>query len=81
VLPDVAVFDEFRPEGVEAALDGLDGVDGAPFVGLQKLALAVSGLAEAQLVRRTINVLCLERGGRETQMVGDAEQVVFRNVD
>ena len=80
--PGRAVRDKFRPEGKEAALDGLDGVDRAVGV-LEEGALAVlaARFAQAALVAGTVNVAALEFLLVHSKISGNPGQVGLGQID
>ena len=80
--PGGAVRDKFRPEGKEAALDGLDGVNGAARV-LEEGALAAfaARFAQAALVAGTVNVAALEFLLVQSKVDRDPGQVGFGEIN
>lgn len=78
--PAIAGGEDFGPEGVGAALFGLDGVDGTAGGG-EEVAVAAAGRTEAQAVAGAVDEAGFEVSRLEAEEGGDAEQIVFGDVD
>jgi len=82
VIPGIAVGDKVWPEGEEAALEGLYGMDGAARI-IEEGALSglAAGFAEAAVVAGAVEVARLEFGLGEAEEAGGAGDVRFGEID
>ncbi len=80
LAPCAAGGDEFGPEGEEAALGRLGGMDGAA-VFEKEGALAVAGFAESEQMAGAVDVAAFELRGVQSQEARGAAQIVFRQID
>ena len=80
IAPKRPVGDQFWPEREEAALGGLDGMDGAA-VGTQEPALAPFRLSQAEQVFGAVDVTGFEFSRAEVDEGRGADHVFFGEID
>jgi hypothetical protein len=78
--PGDAVFHEFRPKRIEAALGRLYGVDAAATV-LQEMALARTRFPETEQMPVADDVLRLEGGRGHVDKLRRADKIVLGEID